>query len=355
MGQKTPIKGLLQKKQRILVVVNMCVFLWELISLGMKKTLPLFFIAGLSLGTPLFSRAADSTQVQAQVQPQVQMTTGINPHTPQHNTPAPAESTPAWMYALLGGSLLACGLLGAKALHNGKANARRQQRIEQLEAELAVIRTAIEASTKAAAETAPPAQPAPSAPPVSHYASSRMQVIDKERPLHKQDLAALADEMVESDNLGYLDMLAHGQPMQNERSQQTDPNALVDKALDLINPLLEQGHVGVEKTLGRLPQLSCKPRMLTQALVDLFRHSLRDLPEHGKLSVSTYMYMGQVQISITDNGQGMDMESPVRGHSTNQALLSACKHTIEAHGGTIEVNSQPKVGTEFVITLPIQG
>ena len=39
-------------------------------------------------------------------------------------------------------------------------------------------------------------------------------------------------------------------------------------------------------------------------------------------------------------------------HRTGLGLAIA-KNIIDQHGGTIEVNSQPGVGTEFVVTLPL--
>jgi signal transduction histidine kinase len=70
----------------------------------------------------------------------------------------------------------------------------------------------------------------------------------------------------------------------------------------------------------------------------------------------------QVSISIKDNGLGMTPEvkdkifdhlytTKMVGKGTDLGLAIAQQIIVEKHGGTLEVNSAPTQGAEFVITL----
>ena len=71
----------------------------------------------------------------------------------------------------------------------------------------------------------------------------------------------------------------------------------------------------------------------------------------------------EVWVRIRDNGPGMDADALgkiFRPFYTSKPEgtglgLAITKKLVEAHGGTIEAQSAPGAGTEFVLTLPKAG
>jgi len=72
-----------------------------------------------------------------------------------------------------------------------------------------------------------------------------------------------------------------------------------------------------------------------------------------------------VLIEITDNGVGIPLEVQQRifeqffttkplGKGTGLGLAIAHEIIVEKHGGTLQVQSTPGKGTQFLITIPIQ-
>ena len=83
----------------------------------------------------------------------------------------------------------------------------------------------------------------------------------------------------------------------------------------------------------------------------------------GRISVTTRRIDDNLQISVEDNGPGMDEATRRRvfdpffttkqvGEGTGQGLSIAYTTIVKQHGGTLEVKSAPGAGATFLITLP---
>lgn len=84
----------------------------------------------------------------------------------------------------------------------------------------------------------------------------------------------------------------------------------------------------------------------------------------NRIKITTSLKEKQVEVKIADNGVGMSESVKEKvfdhlfttkgvGKGTGLGLAIAQSIVVEKHGGTLNVNSTPGVGTEFVITLPI--
>jgi two-component system sensor histidine kinase FlrB len=104
--------------------------------------------------------------------------------------------------------------------------------------------------------------------------------------------------------------------------------------------------------------------LIRQALINILLNSVHSMPEGGTMRISIVQEKGSddVQISIKDNGSGMDEETRVRlfepFFSTKDRGtglgMSITLGIITAHKGRIDVDSFPGKGTEFIILLPLE-
>ena len=124
--------------------------------------------------------------------------------------------------------------------------------------------------------------------------------------------------------------------------------------------------VKIEKALGSLPDIECYPGKLNQVFMNLLNNSIyaiRNFKDgHGKITVSTSFEDEMVVIKIADTGMGMTNEVKSNmfdpffttkevGEGTGLGLSIVYK-IIEMHKGSIQVNSSPGEGAEFVVKLP---
>jgi signal transduction histidine kinase len=100
----------------------------------------------------------------------------------------------------------------------------------------------------------------------------------------------------------------------------------------------------------------------------LISNALRHTPEGGVISIETGSGTSverSVRISVKDNGSGIPTEDlpfifdrfwrgdKSRSERTHSGLgLAIAKQLVQAHGGIIEVTSEPGKGTTFTIDLP---
>jgi signal transduction histidine kinase len=88
--------------------------------------------------------------------------------------------------------------------------------------------------------------------------------------------------------------------------------------------------------------------------------------EKGEISISTRVDGKDVIVAIADTGGGIPeairekvfdpfFTTKEIGRGTGQGLAIAHRIVNEHHGGTIEIDSQMRKGTRFLIRLPING
>ena len=123
-----------------------------------------------------------------------------------------------------------------------------------------------------------------------------------------------------------------------------------------------------------LPQVQCLPGDVNQVFLNLIvnaAHAIGDQQAAGSrakgiIRIRTSSSDDAVVIRITDTGGGIPEEIRERvfdpffttkevGRGTGQGLAIAYNVIVNKHGGELDFTSEPGVGTEFEITLPICG
>ena len=149
--------------------------------------------------------------------------------------------------------------------------------------------------------------------------------------------------------------------------EQVDLEALCREAAEAIRPDAEQKPVELAVELDpALGAVIGDERRLRQSLDNILRNALSYTAPGGRILLHGSGEDGEARITISDNGIGISpsdqahvfdrfYRTMVTGEGREEALglgLPLAKQFIEAHGGTIELQSEPGVGTTVTIRLP---
>ncbi|MBD2197059.1 MULTISPECIES: sensor histidine kinase [Calothrix] len=143
----------------------------------------------------------------------------------------------------------------------------------------------------------------------------------------------------------------------------------LESTLLLLNHRLKQ-EIQIIKEYGNLPLVECYPAQLNQVFMNILSNAidaLLDKPEsqiQKQIIIKTEVTEKQtIQVYIIDNGGGIPAEIENKifdpfftTKPVNQGTglgLAISYQIIERHKGTIHGHSQPGIGTEFVIEIPI--
>lgn len=140
-----------------------------------------------------------------------------------------------------------------------------------------------------------------------------------------------------------------------------DINELVGDMIDFFSPQCRTNSITIRQGLYQQP-LICKvdANMLKQAILNLFINAQQAMTAGGELMIRTDKLRNNTVIQISDTGCGIDAERLPDlfdvCHSTRSRGsglgLPTVKRLIEAHNGTITVDSHMDKGTSFTIELP---
>jgi two-component system sensor histidine kinase PilS (NtrC family) len=141
-----------------------------------------------------------------------------------------------------------------------------------------------------------------------------------------------------------------------------DVVALIEETLLLIERNASaSGKVRIDRdfSTGKLRAHVDRDAM-KQVFWNLCNNALRAMPDGGVLTVSLESIADSVRISIRDTGTGFDPRSAARifepfqsGFAGGTGLgLAIVYQILQAHKGQIRVETEPGLGTEFVVEIP---
>jgi len=142
-------------------------------------------------------------------------------------------------------------------------------------------------------------------------------------------------------------------------------NKEIDLVLSLLQYRLDQQHIQILRTFRTdLPQIMADSHLLQEVLMNLLLNSFDALGKNGKIIIETGLQDSQtVYCRIADNGPGIAavhqrkifepfFTTKEEGKGTGLGL-SVSLGIVEAHGGTLTVESKPG-HTCFTILLPLR-
>lgn len=169
------------------------------------------------------------------------------------------------------------------------------------------------------------------------------------------------------ENLNYirelLDELSRYQNASHISLVQTDLSICLNRITSSFRPALDYLGISFETDIPRdLPQISLDQTKIRQALFNLLRNAQEAIQHaHGKIQIAASAVSDGIQITVHDNGCGMTAQQTeqiffpfVTYKPGGTGLgLAVTRQIIEAHHGTLRVESVPGEGTTFYILLPL--
>jgi|GEM_PF-5197654 len=140
----------------------------------------------------------------------------------------------------------------------------------------------------------------------------------------------------------------------------------VRAVVDSMRPAAEAKSISIVTTLDRSICISGDPDRLQQIVWNLLTNAVKFTPRGGQIAAGVSCIGSHAVIEIRDSGEGIDASflphvfEPFRQSDSSRARvhkglglgLSIVRHLVEAHGGTISVESPGKdQGTTFRIVL----
>ena len=137
--------------------------------------------------------------------------------------------------------------------------------------------------------------------------------------------------------------------------------------LKLFEHKLEEKHLKFKLNIAEnLPDIRADVFKLEQMFINLIDNAIK-YTEKGEIQVSIAREDSSVKISVKDTGIGIPKEHLSRiferfyviDKSRSRKMggtglgLSIVKHIVQAHNGTIEVESEVERGSTFTLKLPI--
>jgi signal transduction histidine kinase len=153
----------------------------------------------------------------------------------------------------------------------------------------------------------------------------------------------------------------------DESVVEVDLNRSLEDSLELLRHLLKQS-IQVEREYGAVGRIRGHAGQLNQVFMNLLTNAAQAVAGRDKATIWVATYespAGGVTIEVRDNGQGIPSEVlprifdpffTTKDVGEGSALgLSIVHGIVERHGGSIEVDSTPGVGTRFRVHLPRGG
>jgi len=142
----------------------------------------------------------------------------------------------------------------------------------------------------------------------------------------------------------------------------------IEPTIEATADLFRQGtatHLITTECEPALPVVAADPDALERVLTNLISNAIKYSPTGSAVRVGARAVAGAVAIEVADGGRGIPPEALPRvfepyyrvpdaagaAHGTGIGL-AVVKALVEAHGGTVRVDSTPALGTRVTIVLP---
>lgn len=194
--------------------------------------------------------------------------------------------------------------------------------------------------------------------------SGAIQVIRDATPAEHQHSPILSEILRQIDRLDGTveDLLVYARP-KVPQLRPSNMAEVVTRSVDLLRKQLVATGVGLKLDCdARLPALELDPDQIEQVLINVIINAVQASARDDAVHLSVRANSATVELVVQDHGHGMSDTVRRRAFEpffTTKARgtglgLAICRQIIDAHNGTMEIESEPGEGTSVVIRLPLR-
>jgi len=147
--------------------------------------------------------------------------------------------------------------------------------------------------------------------------------------------------------------------------QKTNLDQIFDMAANAVSALAEAQKIRIHKDRVDV-EITADTNRLVQVLVNLLSNAIKFSPPNSKIQLYAKVKANTVEVSVEDTGRGVPKEhqqlvferfhqvfpGDAKEKGGTGLGLAICKAIVEAHGGSIGVESEPPSGSRFWFVLP---
>lgn len=188
----------------------------------------------------------------------------------------------------------------------------------------------------------------------AYFLKKKGASISKEQ---SDDMLEAINKCVDYSNKIINDLLDYSREIHLDKHE-SSPKSLVNDSLIMLQV---PENVEIQNQLSGNLQISVDWEKMQRVFSNLIKNAIEAMPLGGRITIKDQMIDGKLEISIADTGTGIpakflpNLFSPL--HTTKpQGMgfgLAICKRLVEAHGGTITVETSEGKGTTFKLKLPL--
>jgi len=145
-----------------------------------------------------------------------------------------------------------------------------------------------------------------------------------------------------------------------------DINELLSTTLDQVRALAELEGLTIHvEAADHLPQIEVDPQLIQRVLANLASNAIKHTPPGGSITLKSHLTPEYIVVDVRDTGEGIPPEMQAKiferfgqvekeGARIGTGLgLTFCKMAVEAHRGTLSVQSEVGKGSTFTFKLPV--
>lgn len=166
----------------------------------------------------------------------------------------------------------------------------------------------------------------------------------------------------------FLDVAQMQEGRLSIHTESCDVDALLKGCAEELSVWAEQDQKQLAIAVSEpFPELSVDTGLMRRVILNLVSNAIKHTPAGTSITLGAEIADGQARLWVRDTGQGIapHLQSrlferfsidyrPQQRQSSTGLGLAFCKLAAEAHGGAIELHSEPGKGTKFVVVLPLQ-
>lgn len=150
--------------------------------------------------------------------------------------------------------------------------------------------------------------------------------------------------------------------------EQIDLASTLNSNVRQVSKLAEMSEIEIDLDVpDPPPKLLADPKVLARILNNLLSNAIKFTPKGGKIAVATRRQSdGSINVCVSDSGSGMTAseievalrpfeqprQSTAKDHQGTGLGLFLSKNFMEIHGGYLQVDSTPMVGTKILLGFP---